>query len=311
MQKIKDRNPGGRQNFISALAARSYGQARASIQAQQRLLALLAILLAFAGASWAAATFIPMLGNEWYQSYREAALQLISGQSPYQGKIFYPPWFLCLFIPFALLPLKAGWGVFFATSLFAFAYLARRFGAKKWKLALYLLSYPVGFCLINGQIEWLAALGFLLPPQLGLFLVLSKPQIGIGVGLYWLAEAWKRGRWKEVLRVFSPVVAAFILSFIVFGPYFLQASVTFDSMDNASAWPVSIPLGLVMLAHAIRNRRIEPAIMASPFLAPYVGVHSWSIALLGLASLRVEFVLATASTWLVWVYWFSRYHHWI
>jgi hypothetical protein len=80
---------------------------------------------------------------------------------------------------------------------------------------LFIFSPPVIFDLWAGNINAFVMLGFILPPQWGLFLVTLKPQIGGGISIYWLVDAWRKGRFKEVARVFLPVMSFFgFLSYI-------------------------------------------------------------------------------------------------
>ena len=150
-------------------------------------IAMLFLLLAFY-------FFLPV-GHEWSHTFRPAALRLIQGISPYndQGYLGYynSPWLLLPIIPFALLPEQLGYAFFTLFGLLAFTFIAYRCKVKSWFVIPILLSYPVTFCLYRGQVDWLVLLGITLPPQFGLLLVLAKPQIGIGIAVYWLISAFR------------------------------------------------------------------------------------------------------------------------
>lgn len=183
-------------------------------------------------------------GIDWRDTYRPAALALLSGKSPYSVDIFFiAPWGLAPLIPFALLPENTGRAVLFLLGIGSFAFIARRLGAKPPALIAFLLSPPVVHCLLNSNIEWLL-LGFIMPPQIGLFFIAIKPQIGLGVGLFWLIEAWRRNGFREVVHVFWPVSLAFLISFFIFGlwPLRFRDTLTLTRAHNASLWPSSIPL---------------------------------------------------------------------
>ena len=62
---------------------------------------------------------------------------------------------------------------------------------------------------------------------------------------------------------------------------------------------MSIPVGLALLVAAVRKRRIEYAMGASPCLSPYVLFHSWSSALVSIVSLEAETVAAVVGLWVV------------
>lgn len=148
------------------------------------------------------------------------------------------------------------------------------------------------------NVDWIAILGFLLPPQIGLFFVLLKPQIGLGVAIFWFVEAWRRGKIKEVVKVFAPVTLAYILSFIIFGFWPARYLELPESVWNTSMFPYSIAIGLVLLGLAIKNRSLNYSITASPLLSPYVAWYTWPVSILGLLPSQVSVWLAVAGLWL-------------
>ena len=262
---------------------------------------ILAAIVLLAAAVLAAVLFLPP-GIDWQNTYRPAALALLAGRSPFDVEIYFAaPWALLPLLPFALLPAQVGRGALFVLGLLAFAYTGSRLGAKPVALAAFLLSPPVLHCLLNANIEWLPLLGFVLPPQIGLFFIAIKPQIGAAVGVFWLVEAWRRGGPKEVVRVFWPVSAALGISFLLFGlwPLRFQQTIALTQSYNASLWPLSIPVGLALLAAALRRRSLRPAMAASPCLSPYVLLHAWVGALAAILELPLETVVAVLGLWLV------------
>ncbi len=171
-------------------------------------------------------------------------------------------------------------------------------GAKPLATAVVLLSPPVLHGLLNGSIDWIAAFGLILPPQIGLLFVAVKPQIGVAVMIYWLAEAWREG-WKKVIRTFWPITVLFLLSLALFGPWPIRAMKEINLWWNASLWPASIPVGLGLLAAAMRTRKMGYAMAASPCLSPYVLFHSWIGALLAIVPHLPETIAATVGLWLL------------
>jgi hypothetical protein len=130
---------------------------------------------------------------------------------------------------------------------------------------------------------------------------MTKPQVGIAVAVFWVIEAWRVGRMRRVIALVSPLVIAFGLSVILFGPWFMQGAAAVGKEFNTSFWPKSLPIGLVLLVASIRNRRFKLAMIASPFLSPYLAVHSWSGVLLGLLDDVPLLAVASAGLWLVWL----------
>ncbi len=237
---------------------------------------------------------------DWRTVFRPAARELISGRSPYNVEGFFnAPWALLPLVPLVLLPENIGRAVLVVISLIAFEYTACRMGAKLPAVLLLLLSPPVMHGLLNGNIDWLATLGFILPPQIGLFFIVIKPQVGVAVGVYWLAEAWREEGWRGVVRVFGPVTTAMLLSFLLFGPWPLRFERELSLWWNASLWPTSIPVGLALLVAAIHRRKVEYAIGASPCLSPYILLHSWVGALLAVVASVPETAAAVVGLWIL------------
>ena len=199
----------------------------------------------------------------------------------------------------ALLPENVGYALLVLLSLAGFAYTAHRLGGKKIAVIAILLSPPVLHSLLNGNIDALAVIGFVLPAQIGLFFILIKPQIGLAVAVYWFVEAWRKNRVREVLRLFGPVTIALLVSFLLYGLWPLQFEQEIGLWWNASLWPASIPVGLVLIVSAIRKRRMEFAMAASPCLSPYVLLHAWVGALLAVVSKIPETIAAVIGLWIM------------
>lgn len=276
---------------------------------RRNLGAVLLILVVLALIVAAMAVFLPP-GVDWQYGFRPAVFEFLEGRSPYEVapaapgtqpsiSIFNAPWALIPLIPIALLPVKVGRGVLAMVSLISLGYVAHRLGAKPAAIGLLLVSPPVVHGVLVGNIDWLAALGFILPPQIGLFFVSIKPQVGIAVAVFWLVEAWRKGRWREVLRIFWPITVALVLSILIFGPWPLRFEGQSGVSWNASLWPLSIPVGLTLLVTALRKRKIEFAMAASPCLSPYLAMHSWVAALLAISASLPETAAAVVGFWIL------------
>lgn len=262
----------------------------------QWLLLAVSLVVAVTGA----ALYLPP-AIDWYAVIRPATLTLLSGRSPYTVADFsYPAWALIPLMPLAILPEAVGRAVLLFVSLGTFAYSAHRLGAKPLTVLIFLLSPPVWHCLLNANIDWLILLGFALPPWAGLFLVIIKPQMGLVVALFWLVEAWRRNGWREVVRVFWPVTLALLITLALFGLWPLRLGPQVNYGWNASLWPSSLPIGLALSVAALRTRKLNYAMAASPCLSPYVLFHSWSAALIALVNAPAEMLAAVVGLWL-WV----------
>ena len=221
---------------------------------------------------------------------------------------FYPVWSLIPILPLTLLPVQVGNAILGVVSVITLGAVAYKLGAKPLQLALFLLLPQVLFGAKNGDyMDVLTAVGFILPPRWGLFFVLIKPQAGIGVAVYWLAEAWREGGWKQVVRTFAPVGIAYALTLLVYSPNLLDSLLAAPGIvgvgtgvrHDATLWPFGAVIGAALLVYAIRKRRIGPAIVSSVCFAPYVGYYSWPTALLGFLPGNAEFLAATAVMWVI------------
>lgn len=266
---------------------------------RRKALSLAALLVLFLLAVWAGSLYLPG-GFDW-EAFRRGSLLLIQGKSPYQEGVYNPPWALIpsiLLLPFHE---NVGRSLWFFLSLASFAFVAFRLGGSKVATIAFLLSPPVIECLLHGNNDWLVLIGVILPPQVGLFFLAIKPQVGFGLAIYWVYEAFRRGGLREVVRLIAPVTAAFVLSFLVYGfwPAYYRVTYDFSMSWNASLWPISIPVGVLLLVHSLRSKKPGFAVAASPCLSPYVIFHSWSGALVMLARYPVEMVAAVIGLWIL------------
>jgi hypothetical protein len=276
----------------------------------ERAIFTAALVLSFLALTFAVYSFLPVgvnwsldgplsVGVDWKGAFRPATLEMIAGRTPYGHGAYNPPWALLPLIPFALLPPALGAAVVFVLGLFMFGFSAHRFGAPAWLVVMFALSFPVLGNSWNGNLDWMVALGCTLPPQIGLLLVLTKPQLGAGIALFWLIEAFRRGGLRETVRVFAPVGIAYLVSFALYGLWPLNMVRMGNSQWNGSLWPVGVAIGAPLLVSAIRSRNPDLAITSSPFLAPYISGHGWSIALFGLIRRPAVCAAAILAMWIV------------
>jgi hypothetical protein len=237
---------------------------------------------------------------DWEHFFRPATLLLIQGKNPFAvWGFFSPPWALIPLITFAVLPAGVGLLLYAMIALLIFAVAAYRFGAKPWALALLVLAPHTIKTAVMGNIDALVVLGFLLPPQIGVFLVLAKWQIGLPVALFWLVEAWRKGKLREVLRVFAPVTIVTLLSFLLYGFWPLKSLTAFGFSYNYSPFPYLLPVGFGLFWLALRRRQMRYAILSAPFLTPYISPLSISVPVLGLLPGQVATIVATVGLWLL------------
>jgi len=246
-------------------------------------------------------TIWPIVGIDWKETFYPVARAVLGGKNPYSVPTFRNvPWTVLPLLPFALLSETIGGIVFFIATFATYGWVAYKLNASRVALIAFLLSPPVFYGMRMLNVDILVLIGFVLPAPIGLFFVIIKPQMGLAMVVFWLAEAWRNGGIKEVFKTFFPVTLALLLSFVLFGNW--QAGRGSDlagSTWNASLWPWVIPIGLVLVMLSLRDRRKDYAISASPFLSPYLAYHSWAGVLLGLVQHDFELVTAVVGMWLV------------
>jgi hypothetical protein len=228
----------------------------------------------------------------------------LHGGNPYLvGKEFYgvyePFWTYLLLAPFALLPFWTGRILLFFVSLIAFAVSAVKMGASRFQLVLFIFSAAVFGCLYSGNIDFLVTLGFWMPPQIGLFFVLMKPQIGICIAIFWMYMAWKEGGALKVAKVFAPVTAAYLLSFLLYGFWFKYLFNMPNNPWNARYFPYLVPIGIFLLYKALQLRDKRLSGISSPMVAPYVTGYNFSIVLLSLFNRPALYLAAWVILWFI------------
>jgi hypothetical protein len=237
---------------------------------------------------------------DWQGTFAPSSQALVRGQSPYgHGFGFYnPPWALVPLLPFAA-DVVMGRAALFVLALVVISLVVVQLGGSPVSLGVILISPPVVHMLLNGNLEWLVLAGLLLPPRWGLFFVLIKPQVGAGVAVWWIAEAWREAGWRGVIILAWPVSLAFLGSLALFGLWPLRAHATTALWWNASFWPWTVPIGLALLAWGVWKRDLLPALAAAPFLSPYVLFHAWSGALVALVRRPAVLAIVVSMLWVL------------
>jgi hypothetical protein len=259
-------------------------------------LALLTLLYFGADSLW------PAVGIDWRETYYPAARAALDGRNPYEAAPTFRnvPWTLIPMLPLALFSERASGALYFIFTLALYALTGVKLKASRTALVAFLLSSPVAYGLRMLNVDALALVGFFLPPQIGMFFVLMKPQMSVAMIPFWIFETWREKGGKSLLPTFGPAALATILSLVVFGTSSIgRSNDLLHSEWNASLWPWAFPIGFALAILSIRNRRKDQAMAASPFLSPYLAYHSWVSVLAGLMKRDVELILVVIGMWLV------------
>jgi hypothetical protein len=253
------------------------------------------------------ARLIPLIWNimgvDFNETYLPAARALAAGQNPYTvvPSFFNPVWTLLPFIPLSYFPSRLAVIVFFFITIAIFLFVGFRLRAKPVAFTAFLLSPAILISLRQLNIDSFVMLGFLMPAQIGLFFVLAKPQLGLGMIIYWLVDAWQSGGVRKVVFTFTPVTGALAATFILYGNWIGAAGAAnlMTTNWNYSLWPWGVLLGLALLAAAFGLKKKYLAASAGPLFSPYVGLYSWPVALVGLFDNDLLMVGAVLTLWIM------------
>lgn len=248
---------------------------------------------------------IPGGGDDW-QSFMDGARRLV-GIIPYPmygaeiGHSYYlynPPWVFIALLPILLLPHGWSWGIGCALTLLLGVAILRRWLPQPGtvKVVLLLLSPPMLYILLHGQMDVLILAGVLLPAEWWGLFALGKPQNAIGLLFGIPMSKWKRGG-----LILAGAVA---ITMLIVGNWILaitkQPSGFFSSVPYnlwIGLWPFQLTVGVALLAMGISHKDQRFLISASPFLSPYVTTSAmigpWLAALTGLNDWQAALVFGT------------------
>jgi hypothetical protein len=247
------------------------------------------LVIVAAVAIWLA-SFVP--NADWYGTYDAAGRGIFDGRSPYEQPLFVnPPWAVLVLLPFVVFPPALARGLILVCSLAALIYVAWRFRAPKLAMIALMLSPTAIGSLLAANLDAVVLLGVFLPPVWGLLLLMIKPQIGVGVAVYYLIVAWRESKVAGILRTFTPVVLAYIIGGILF-PIWIDRMIHKPSnVWNRSLFPYGIPLGIFFLWLSVRTRNAFFALVSSPFFSPYLTFYTYLVVQIGLLHEDVEKVI--------------------
>ena len=151
-------------------------------KAKAPALALLLILLLIA-----AFTLIPLPGGDDWEVFREAGRRVLSGeplygQPIYEGFYYYnAPWLAVLIAPLSLLPSQLGRSILSVLTLVAATLVVKHWDVSLIKPVVALLSPPMLYILLHGQVDAIVLAGVLLPSAFWSLVAFTKPQVSLGL----------------------------------------------------------------------------------------------------------------------------------
>jgi hypothetical protein len=262
------------------------------IQNQDNLRKMLlygALTMGVIAAVWLA-SFVP--NADWFATFDPAARGFLQGSSPYKQQfVLIPPWGFLILIPFVLFPSNIARGLLLVASLGVLIYTAWRLQAPKIAMIALLLSPTAVGSFLAGNLDAFVLAGIFLPPTWGLFVLLIKPQVGIGVAIYYLIQKWQTNKWIGVIRTFSPIIFAYVISGILFPVWLNRMIYKPSDIWNRSIFPYGIPVGLFLLWTAVTKRNVFFALASAPFFSPYLTFYTYLMVQVGLLHEDVDKVI--------------------
>lgn len=241
-------------------------------------------------------------GDDW-ETFRGGALRIIRGEDLYGSPItfsyFYnPPWLGVLLVPFALLPFDWGRGMLSAVSLSLLFLVGLQWKLSPLKMAFMFLSPPILYILLHGQIDALVFSAVLLPVDWWPVVAITKPQVALGL----LFNIIYTRNVRQVVFL-ALVLGASVLAFGLWPLKLLNLPRPFvDSGHNlwSGIWPLTIPVGVVLISLGIKEKNGKLLLAGSPFLSPYCPISTLLGPWVVLLSLTDEWIaaLALAAWWL-------------
>lgn len=220
-----------------------------------------------ASVAYIAIWLAPASGHDWRDSFLPAARQW---WRPFDYPYHNPPWAALLLWPLAILPERAGFVANGLVAILVTAWFVRRQEGSWLSVLVTLLSPPLIGTLIVGNIEWLSILGLLVGGAWSVPLLLTKPQTaGLAALLFFKRSGYD---W----RFWLPAGGVMAASFAIWG--FWPVSIPPLPADfgtwNISIFPWGVPIGLICAWLAWKHDSLPWALLACPFLSPYLAFGS-------------------------------------
>lgn len=212
---------------------------------------------------------------------------------PYWPEATAPPWLFAVVAPVNSLDLPLRWTYLVIVSLAATIFAQRALPNHKWWIVLLNHAFFVNIWL--GQIEFATVLGLALswlvvqkkahPLVFGIggVFLLTKVQVGGGIGLLFAFWIWREQGFKAILWAVGSALAIFVVTLFAYPNWPLDYLNALQTLDPGNQWwsAAIFPFGLVFLPLAFypgdvgkmrRARMIAAAtLLASPYFAWYHG----------------------------------------
>jgi hypothetical protein len=247
------------------------------------------------------AALIPDYAND-FTCFYEAGSKIASLESPYSVACYYSPvWVALLFSALSIFTREIAYRIYAAILFGSYIFIIWRISKQNLLISLIACCSPFIFITMQyGNIDWLVLLGLIVPKYLGIWLVLTKPQMGFTLILIWAWKIVKEQGVQKLIANFTPVALGLFVSLLlgmrIPNPGALSAW-------SADIWPFGLLIGIPAFVFAIYKRDELLALGAAPFLTPYVGAPSWVAILPKAMQKRKYTAIAVVFSWLLIIFW--------
>lgn len=201
--------------------------------------------------------------------------------NPYRLERFVnPPWAAVFLAPFALPPLEVAVLLQLCLYFCLLTLIIYKYGGNRTGVFLTLTSFMAMDNALELGIDWLPAIGLLMPPALSGVFLLVKPQIALGVGMTYTR--------RQILQGGVFMLIFLLVTLLIWGywPDEMQSAVqryTYDDQPTnpyniapsaVLPWPVSYLIGLTLGWTAFKRKDAALSILAWLFFVPYILFYS-------------------------------------
>jgi hypothetical protein len=236
--------------------------------------------------------------NADFNVYYDAALALRAGRNPYTDVPHFnsPVSVLLYFIPVSFLPAMFAFRLTVFLSVMTYCVVIFRLsGRRLGNTCVALLSSLFLYNAFYNNVDWLAMLGSIVRPELGFWLAMTKPQIGIVVAAQAALAIGAKFSWWVTLLFILAQAGIYAISFGMG----MAWSEMMGRWGNFSLFPLSLIVGIPLAVAALTKRKPGYGLAAGPLLSPYVGPQSWIATLPALAERWWLIVPATVISWIL------------
>lgn len=207
--------------------------------------------------------WLPSFSADFHDFYMAGQL-LGRGESPYGWARFYSPiWVAAGFVPLTLLPERLAYAVHTLVSLAVIAWSVHRLtSGKRRSLALVTTMLLWLIQILWGNFDWVALGALAAPAPMGVWLALSKPQLGWILAAILLLAMPRR----QMAGVLVAVTAGLALSYALG----MRTPALEEVWEwNIAPWPWGLLAGVPLAAWSLAKRDRALALSAALLVSPY------------------------------------------